>query len=442
MAPELNSAIGVPQSIGRSVQSAIFGRGAFGHRPSVPVEPTLLARRARRRMSREGWAYLAGSAGHESTARANRRAFDRWDIVPRILRDVGRRDQSVELLGRRHPSPFVLSPLGVLDLMHPEADRAVSRAAAAEQVVPIFSNQASVTMEECAAAMDTVGDDPAPRWFQLYWSADDDLVASLVRRAEAIGCEAIVVTLDTHVLGWRPRDLDLGYLPFARGRGIAQYTSDPVFRRLVEQRLREAPEVAAPRAAVTPAAIRTLIEISRNAPGSFWHNLTSPSARESVQTFLDVFSRSTLTWEDLAFLRDITDLPIILKGVLSPDDARLAVTHGVDAIMVSNHGGRQVDGAIAALDALTAVVAEVDDQLPVLFDSGIRTGADAFKALALGATAVGIGRPYAYGLAVDGESGVRSVINYFRAELDLIMALAGRPTLADVTADTLTPHVP
>lgn len=426
-------------SIGRTVQSGVFGRGAFGHRPTTPTSPSALARRARRVMSREGWAYLAGSAGQESTARANRTAFDRWRIVPRVLRDVDDRDQSIELLGRQHRSPFVLSPIGVLDLMHREADRAVSRAAAAERIVPIFSNQASVPMEECAAAMDAVdGTEAPPRWFQLYWSADDDLVRSLVRRAESIGCEAIVVTLDTHVLGWRPRDLDLGYLPFARGRGLAQYTSDPVFRRLVEQRLRREPADSGQREPVTPGAVRTLIAISRNAPGSFWHNLSSPSGRQAVQTFLDVFSRSTLTWDDLAFLRDITDLPIIVKGILSPDDARLAVDHGVGAIMVSNHGGRQVDGAIAALDALPAVVTEVDGQLPILFDSGIRSGADVFTALALGATAVGIGRPYAYGLAVDGESGVRSVINYFRAELDLIMALAGCRTIADITSDTLT----
>ena len=285
---------------------------------------------------------------------------------------------------------------------------------------------------------------PAPsagsgHWYQLYWSSDDDLVESLVSRAEACGSDALVVTLDTAYLGWRPRDLDLGHLPFARGEGIAQYTSDPVFQRLVAER------VAARRAdgrgrVRRPAAVATLLSMSRNHPGDTRHNLTAPEPRAAVETFLDVFSRPSLTWDDLPRLRALTSLPIVLKGILHPDDARRAVDAGVDGVYVSNHGGRQVDRSVAALDALPGVVEAVrgaGSTVPVIFDSGIRCGADAFVALALGATAVGIGRPHVYGLALAGADGVSEVLRNLRAELDLQLALTGCTSLADLTPDRL-----
>jgi L-lactate dehydrogenase (cytochrome)/lactate 2-monooxygenase len=287
-------------------------------------------------------------------------------------------------------------------------------------------------MEEVAREL---GD--APRWFQLYWSSNDDLVASLVSRAEAIGSDAIVVTLDTHVLGWRPRDLDLGFLPFAHGQGIAQYTTDPVFAELVAARARRPSTQPTPRP--TPAAVRTLLSITRHYPGRFADNLRSPLPRAAVETFLDVFSRSSLTWPDLGFLRDRTRLPILLKGILDPRDAELAIEHGVDGIVVSNHGGRQVDGAVAALDALPAVLDRVAGRVPVLFDSGIRSGADAFVALAVGATAVCVGRPYVYGLALAGQAGVVEVMRNMMAELDLTMALAGVGALDEIGTDLLQP---
>jgi isopentenyl diphosphate isomerase/L-lactate dehydrogenase-like FMN-dependent dehydrogenase len=276
----------------------------------------------------------------------------------------------------------------------------------------------------------------APRWFQLYWSREARVVDSLVARAEAAGAEAIVVTLDTMLLGWRPRDLDLASLPFAHGLGLAQYTTDPAFARVVDERL-AAPPPGQPQPRPTPAALRTLVRISRAYPGGFWANLLSPRPRASVQTFLDTYSNPALTWADLGFLRERTKLPILLKGVLHPDDARRAIDEGIDGIVVSNHGGRQVDGAIAAIDALPGVAEAVDGRAPVLLDSGVRGGADAFKALALGATAVCLGRPYVYGLAAGGEAGVREVIANFLAEFDLTMGLAGCASVAEISRDAL-----
>jgi lactate 2-monooxygenase len=402
----------------------------------VPTDGQALEDAARRAMSRRGFAYVAGAAGGEATARANRDAFDRWRVVPRMLVDTSSRDLGVELFGRRHPTPLLAAPIGVLSAAHPDADLAVAAGALEQGVTPVLSTQASVPMEEVARAMGGAG-----HWYQLYWSNDDDLVESLVHRAQACGSEALVVTLDTAYLGWRPRDLDLGHLPFARGEGIAQYTSDPVFRRLVDQRVAAAagaePE---PQPRPTPAAVRTLVSLSRNHPGDTRRNLSAPEPRAAVETFLEVFSKPSLTWADLPRLRELTSLPVVLKGVLHPDDARRAVDEGVDGILVSNHGGRQVDRSVAALDALPGVVDAVrgaGSAVPVLFDSGIRSGADAFVALALGADAVGIGRPYVYGLAIAGADGVSEVLRNITAELDLTMALTGCTSLAEVTRDRL-----
>lgn len=414
---------------GRTRQGDIYIRGLAGRRPTVPVYPDALEARARGHMSAEAFAYMAGGAGRESTMDANRAALERWRIVPRMLRDVSQRDLSVELYGRRLPAPILLAPIGVLELAHRDADLAVARAAAAEGVPMIFSNQASVDMETCAAAMHD-----GPRWFQLYWSRSQDVVASFVRRAEACGCDAIVLTLDTTMLGWRPRDLDLGSLPFLRGMGIAQYTSDPAFRASLAEPL-DGP--AATKPPVTLATLRAAAQQLRRYPGALRDKLRSGEARAAVQRFIATYSRPSLTWDDLSFLRDHTRLPILLKGILSADDAREAVARGMDGVVVSNHGGRQVDGAIGALDALPAVVAAVRGSVPVLFDSGIRGGADIVKAIALGATAVCIGRPYVWGLAIAGEAGVREVIRNIVAELDLTMGLAGATSLQELGPELL-----
>ena len=374
-------------------QRQIFLDGLRGRKPAIPIQPAALEEGARRVMTPEGFAYVAGGAGAEVTLRAKRAAFERWAIVPRVLRDVAARDATVELFGRRLPAPLVLAPVGVLEMAHPEADLAVARAAARVGVPLIFSSQASHPMEACAAAM---GD--GPRWFQLYWNAVDAVMESFVRRAVACGCDAIVLTVDTTLIGWRPRDLDLAYLPFLHGKGIANYVSDPVFRASVAE------------------------------PG------------DAVERFAATFPRPSLSWADLPRLRALTELPLLLKGMLHPDDARRALDAGVDGLVVSNHGGRQVDGAIATLDALPAVVEAVGGRgrVPVLLDSGVRTGADVFKALALGAAAVCIGRPYVYGLALAGEAGVAAVIENLWADFDLTLALAGCRTVREIGREMVT----
>jgi lactate 2-monooxygenase len=411
---------------GRTRQTDIYLRGLGGERPLVPTRLDALEAAARQAMTPEAWAYVAGGAGQGSTVRANRDAFERWRIVPRVLRDVSSRDLSVELFGTTLPSPILLGPVGVLEMMHRDADLAVARAARAEGVPMIFSNQASVPMERTAQAL---GD--SPRWFQLYWSTSNDLVANFVRRAEACGCGAIVVTLDTTMLGWRTQDLDLAFLPFLRGKGIAQYTSDPVFR--TESAKQAASPTASPR--VGPAlfgALFDLLAASRRAGMSFGE------MRRAVAYFTATYSRPSMQWSDLVCLRSMTKLPIVLKGVQHPDDARRAIDEGIDGIVVSNHGGRQIDGAIGSLDALAVVSGAVSARMPILFDSGVRSGMDVFKALALGATAVLLGRSYVYGLAIAGEAGVREVLRNVTAELDLTLGLAGQGSVRDLDRSALT----
>jgi lactate 2-monooxygenase len=324
----------------------------------------------------------------------------------------------------------IAAPIGVLELAHPEADLGIARAASALGIPYVASNQASIAMEEAFAV--TPG---APHWFQLYWSSSDELVTSLVTRAEKAGAEAIVITLDTHMLGWRPRDLDLAYLPFAHGLGIAQYTSDPVFRKLVAQRAVDS--LAAPRPKITPAVIRTLLDMTRHYPGKFWPNLRSPEPRAAVDTFLEVFSRSSLTWDNLDFVRKLTKLPILLKGIQHPDDAELAVKHGMDGVIVSNHGGRQLDRAIGSLDALPEIADRVAGRIPVLFDSGIREGSDIAIALALGASAVLVGRPWVYGLALAGAAGAEAVLRNLVADFDLALGLSGHRSIAELGKDSI-----
>jgi lactate 2-monooxygenase len=385
-----------PAGPGPLRQFEIYLQGAMaGAKPIVPIAFAELEAKAREKLTPEAYAYIACGAGFEHTVEENTAAFDRWRIVPRMLRDVASRDLSIELLGRKLNTPLLVAPIGVQELAHKDGDLATAKDAAAERVPMIFSNQASAAMETMASAM---GDEP--RWFQLYWSKSDELVASLVRRAEACGCDAIVVTLDTTLLGWRTRDLDYAYLPFIRGMGIAQYTSDPVFRAM----LKKPPE---------------------------------EDMLAAAQLFMTIYSNPALTWDKLAFLREHTTKPILLKGINYQDDARKALDHGLDGIVVSNHGGRQVDGARSALDALDEIAQAVGGRAPLLFDSGIRGGAGIFKALALGASAVCIGRPYVYGLAIAGEAGVRAVLRNMIADLDLTMGTAGCASIADINRDML-----
>ncbi|MCF8604453.1 alpha-hydroxy-acid oxidizing protein [Gordonia sp. HY442] len=409
------------ENYGRARQNEIYRAGIHGRTPSVPTDFATLERRARAKMSARSWAYIAGGAGEGRTMTANRDALDRWAIVPRMLRDTSERDLGIELFGQDLPAPILFSPVGAGALAHDRADVHIGHAAAELGLPYIFSNQGCAPMEEVAAEMESVRPG-APRWFQLYWSTDDRLVRSLVNRAEKSGAAAIAVTLDTTMLGWRPQDLNLGSLPFARAEGIDQYTSDPTFWEIVAERLKgavgEKPEISV-------GAIKTLLSIAKNVPGDLRRNLTAPEPRAAVETFLDIYSRPSLNWDDIASLRDLTKLPIVLKGVLHPDDARQAVDVGVDGIIVSNHGGRQVDGSISSTDALVDVADAVDGRIKVLVDSGFYTGSDVFKALALGADAVCIGRPHMYGLALAGAQGARDAVANIVAELDLTLGLSG-----------------
>ncbi len=377
------------------VQYDIYLRGTAGERPPFTTDLSRLEDAAREALAPEAFGYVAGSAGSGATARANRRAFDRLRIVPRLLRDVSQHDLSTTLLGQEMPAPVLLAPIGVQSIVHPEGELASARAAAAVGLVFIHSTAASYSIEDVAAASGA-----GPRWYQLYWPTDRDVAASLVGRAGAAGFGALVVTLDTFMLGWRPTDLDAAYLPFLQGTGIANYLSDPAFS-----------------APLAPDA----------------------SLADKVFRWAGMFGNPTLTWDDLAWLREQTSLPIVLKGVLHPDDARAAVDAGVDGIVVSNHGGRQVDGAIAALDALPAVVEAVAGRLAVLVDSGVRSGADVLKAIALGAQAVLYGRPYVYGLGLGGQAGVEHVLRCLLGEADVTLALTGHRSLADLGPEVLVP---
>lgn len=409
-------------------QREIYLKGLQGHLPKIPFDFDQLAKAAKGKMSREAFAYVAGGAGQGLSMASNRKGFEQWQILPRMLRDVSERDLSIELFGQKLASPFLTCPIGVLEMAHKEADLAVAKATSQLGVPMIFSNQASVPMEACAQVMDD-----SPRWFQLYWSKSNDLVSSLVKRAEAAGCSAITVTLDTTLLGWRTQDLDVAYLPFLYGKGIAQYTSDPVFLKLLETFKPDNP----PKRKVTWNSIRTLIALFSNYPGGFFKNLGSDKPIKAVQQFISIYSRPSLTWNDLAFLREQTKLPVLLKGVLHPEDARKAIDYGMDGLIVSNHGGRQVDGAISSIEALPPIIEAVQNRVPVLLDSGIRTGGDVFKALALGARAVCIGRPYVYGLAIDGQLGVLEILKNFLADLELTMALAGCKSIQEINADMI-----
>ncbi|MFE9424878.1 alpha-hydroxy-acid oxidizing protein [Kitasatospora sp. NPDC006697] len=382
-----------PQGQFGDYQNEIYFNGLAGVLPSLPMNHSELEARAQAALPPSVLSYVAGGAGDETTQRANTSAFERWGLLPRMMVGATRRDLSVELFGLRLPTPLFMAPVGVIGLCAQDGhgDLATARAAARTGVPMVASTLTVDPMERVAAEF---GDTPG--FFQLYTPTDRALAESLVRRAEAAGFKGIVVTLDTWITGWRPRDLAAGNFPQLRGHCLANYTSDPVFRA----RLAKTPE---------------------EDPGA------------AVLEWVRVFG-NPLTWADLPWLRSLTELPIVLKGICHPEDVRRARDGGVDAVYCSNHGGRQANGGLPALEALPGVVAAADG-LPVLFDSGVRSGADAVKALALGATAVGVGRPYAYGLALAGIEGVVHVLRTLLAEADLIMAVDGYPALADLRAE-------
>lgn len=373
----------------------IYAHGLGGEQPSIPVSVADLEAAAREAMDPNAVAYVYAGAGAEDTMDANREAFRRWRIAPRMLRDVAERDLSTTVLGVEMPAPVMFAPVGAQKIVHPEGELATARAAAALGLPLVASTVAAYSLEEMAEAN---GD--GDRWFQLYWSNDDGIAKSMVERAVRAGYSAIVLTVDAFVLGWKPRDLQQAWAPFLHGVGIANYLQDPIFRSQLDKTPEEDPGMA-------------------------------------IGHFVQVLSNPSLTWERLEWLRSIASLPILLKGILRVDDARRAAERGVDGIVVSNHGGRQVDGSVGSLDALPAIVEEVGDRMTVLFDSGVRSGADVFKALALGANAVLVGRPYVWGLALGGQEGIETVLKMLLAELDLSLALSGYTRPAELARDAL-----
>ena len=361
----------------------------------IPVSYEELEAKAKELLDAKPYYYVAASAGAEVTATQNNRAFDQWQIVPRMLRDTSTRDLSTELFGKKLGYPLLLAPVGVQSIVHPDGELATARAAAAMDVPLVASTASTYSLEKIA---DTMGN--SPRWYQLYWSGDHEIAASMVKRAEAAGYDAIVITLDTPMMAWREKDIEHAYLPFLEAQGIGNYLEDPVFCSRLDCPPHE-------------------------------------DMRSAIMLWASIFGNPSLTWADLEFIKKQTTLPILLKGILHPDDARLAVEHGMDGIIVSNHGGRQVDGAIPAIDALPEIIEAVDGRIPVLMDSGIRRGSDIVKALSLGAKAVLIGRPYMYGLALAGEEGVKQVLRNLIADFDLTLALCGQRSVQELNRDLL-----
>ncbi|MCL9981527.1 MAG: alpha-hydroxy-acid oxidizing protein [Erythrobacter sp.] len=375
-----------------AMQNEIYNAGLRGILPTWPVDFATLEKRAHEALGPMMTNYVAGGCGDEHTQDQNAAAFHHWGMVPRMMVDCSERDLSIELFGHTYPTPLFMAPIGLNGEASQDrhGDMAAARASALTGVPFCASTLANDPLEDVKAAC---GDTPA--WFQLYTPRNKELATSLIRRAEDAGYKALVVTLDTWVTGWRPRDLNASNFPQLRGKVLQNYFTDPVFRSL----LAKPPEEDMQTAIFTWAA-----------------------------TFGQV-----LTWDDMAWFKSVTKLPIVLKGICHPDDARRAVDCGADAVYCSNHGGRQANGGIATIDLLEDVVQAAGD-VPVLFDSGVRSGTDAVKALALGARAIGVGRPYTYGLALGGAEGAAWVLRSILAEADLLMAVNGYPTLADVRA--------
>ncbi|GEL76495.1 lactate 2-monooxygenase [Tenuibacillus multivorans] len=383
------------KNIGNQVQYSIYQTMQNPDPNRLPIAYEEWEKKAREKLKDGPFYYVAGGAGGERTMDTNVSDFNQWKIMPRMLNNVDDRDLSVELFGQTYPSPAMLAPVGVQSIIHEEGEIGTAKACAELGVPYTTSSASTIPMEKIAEVM---GD--APRWFQLYWSRDPEITASFLKRAEASGYSAIVVTLDTPMMAWREIDLKNVYLPFLIGEGLGNYFTDPAFLSKLDKTPQEDPQTA-------------------------------------IMHWTQIFGNTGLTWDDIAFLKEHTHLPIILKGILHPDDASLALKHGVDGIIVSNHGGRQVDGAISAIEALPMITEVVGDQIPVMMDSGIRRGSDIIKAMALGAKAVLVGRPAMYGLAVAGQRGVYEVMRNMLADLDITLGLIGKSSVRELDSSVL-----
>ncbi|KZF20857.1 FMN-dependent alpha-hydroxy acid dehydrogenase [Xylona heveae TC161] len=376
-------------------QNEIYARGTLDNiKPTVTTDPNKLEEQAKKHLPATSYNYVAGGAGERATMDANRLAFRQWKLVPRMLRDTTHRDVTVELFGKKYDSPLLVAPVGVQVIFNEDKETGVAEVASQLGVPYITSSASSSSMEEIAQA-----NGAGPRWYQLYWPQDNDITISLLNRAKKAGYEVLVVTLDTWALSWRPWDLDEAYVPFLKGIGDQAGFTDPVFRKkFAEKHGKEIED--------------DILTASKEWAGH-------------------IFSGAAHTWDQIDLLKKHWDGPIVLKGIQHVDDARLAVEKGVDGIVVSNHGGRQLDGAVGSLDVLPEIVDAVGDKLTVLFDSGIRTGVDIIKALSLGAKGVLIGRPWVYGLAVGGKLGAKDALRGLLADLDQSMGLAGIQNISE-----------
>jgi len=409
-------------------QKEIYTKGALGHKPKIPIDFKTLELKASKILSKNAFGYIATGAGQEEGVFNNQKAFSSWNIVPSVASGIQTLNTKIELLGLDLPWPMMYAPIGVLDLARPKGDLLLAKASLESQIPMIISNQSSTSMEEIARAL------PSQNfWFQLYFSKSKELVRSFVQRAEACGAKAIVLTLDTTTLGWRQRDLNNAYLPFIRGLGITQYTSDPVFKELLQdvnqQKQKSSGNIF--------QKLRLLHELLKNYPGSYFGNLKSREPIKAVRKFIEIYSRPELNWDDIQWLKEISNVPILLKGILNPQDAQKALNLGIDGIVVSNHGGRQIDRVISSLDALVEIKKVVPQNYPLIIDSGIRTGTDIFIAMALGAKAVLLGRPYVYGMTLNGSHGILEVTKNILAEFEITMKLTGCPNIESITEEKL-----
>ncbi|KAI5919228.1 FMN-dependent dehydrogenase [Camillea tinctor] len=393
-----------PPPLYTTYQADLYNRGILERiPPPMTTDPNRLRAQAKRVMRPEAFDYVAGGAGEGATMDANRLAFRQWKIVPRVMKPASPRNLKVELFGEQYDTPILCAPAGAQEVYHADKEVGTARACAELNVPFIMSTASTSTIQEVADASGSGG----PRWFQLYWPADDEITASLLQTAWDAGFRVLVVTLDTARMAWRPHDLDRTFLPFALGQGNIVGYRDPVFRR----------KFAAWSDGDTP-------EESPMLAARYWLS--------------EIFSGNNRSWEELSLLKRLWPGPVVVKGIQHPEDARLAARHGADGIIVSNHGGRQVDGAIGSLEMLPDVVAAVEGQnIPVLFDSGVRTGADIFKALSLGARAVLVSRPILYGLGIAGRDGVKHILASLLADLDGTMLLAGVQNVKDLGTGNL-----
>lgn len=406
-------------------QKDIYLKGISGWKSPIPFNSSELRTLAKKHMSETAWAYIDGGASDEESIQRNRDAFNNYPIVQRFMRDSSQADFSSTIFNTRLPFPLLVAPIGALDMIYKNADLEVAKGAAKAETPYIFSNQGGNSMEACAGVMGNTD-----RWFQLYWSKSDDLVLSFVRRAEKAGCKAIVLTVDTTMLGWRSRDLSFSYLPFLKGYGIAQYTSDPVFNDYVQNGW-DGASMANVKPKFNIHTIKHLLELKSNYKGSF------KDALKSAQLFTQIYTNPQLSWDNVKWLKTQTHLPLIIKGILHPDDAKAAQQAGADGIVVSNHGGRQVNGCVSSIEMLPFIREALPQPFKIFIDSGIRNGSDVFKAIALGADAVLLGRPYAYGLAIGKAKGVETVIRNIQNDFELTARLSGCRNLGEITKDNL-----